>query len=637
MSVICGVIHLDQNQVLDEHKEKMIDVIKELPIDDFNTLSDHNVFMCCGIQYVTKSSKHDNGLKYDKDKEIYYVADCILDNRKELLELLSISGDAVSDSDLLYRAYTRWKDQLGEYVCGIFSFVVYEKNHNNIELYTDQTGSRCLYVRKENNSVYFSTLLQPIITTCTSDKRKISTRFIVGCLATLSPDMYIIPALTPFEGVYQVLAGHYVKIQKDVYEQITYWTPFRKRKNYAKLKGKEAKDAFLNLFYTCVESVLQSEGKTGITLSSGLDSSSIACLATQLLQQRNEFLYSFTSIPMKDYENQCDDYYIVDESFGPKEIQKLYPNLIPFFISCEGKDAFLNMEQVVHDMEVPYKSGQSMVWLNEIYQRAQEIGVTLMLKGQYGNSTISYGNILTLINKKCHGFHFITATREFKKFAKRNHIGKKAALRGCVTALFGKLHKHNDVMSQTLLKENLLKESGIKSTIRQIVRSSGGTIMDSTKERRQFLYYLQGLSQLGAYDTRFGLLNKMVIRDPAKDKRMLEFCASIPMDCFVHDGIERAMVRDYMQGIVPSKLLTDYAHRGLQCADFSQRVEKNWSSTYEKVMPMFSDSKILYYCDAKKLEQLKNSLTKDKIPESQDVLIQVMHLYSVFLFLQQFQ
>lgn len=636
MSAICGVIHVNGKTIASDTTAKMLEAYQKYPMDHIDTLEKKSVSMCCFAQDILIDSPASEELVINEEDNFYFAADCMLDNREELISLLGLKSKAISDSKLLYLAYKRWNQRFADYVCGVYSFVAYDVVGGKVELYTDHTGSRCLYYMYQDQTLYFSTTTDAIIAAYQPLTIPIEDKFILGCLATVSADMFIFPGVTAFRGVYQVLAGHYVDVTSETCQQISYWNPFQNKKKQPTLDRSIYKARFLDIVQKSVAGVLRSSGETGMTLSSGLDSSAVACVAAPLLFEQNRNLYSYTSVPLGSYKNQEDSYYIVDESFGPKEIRKKYPNLLPTFVACERRDAFTGMEHMVKQLELPYKSAQNMVWIEEIYQRAEESNIRIMLKGQYGNATVSYGNILTRVYSDLHRMRFRTAYKEFRLFARRNQVRKRAAIKGCLNAVKEKIYLNDDIMKETIVKQSLLKQYKVTKAIKQIRKSSGGSIMDSRKQRRDFLYYLQGMAQLGAYDTKLGLMHRLIIRDPLKDKRLLEFCDEVPMDCFVHHGIERAMIRLYMQGIIPQSILSDLHHRGLQSADFAHRVALNWSEIYQKIKVVFEHQQVLYYCKDQKLEELRKQLMPDHPPESTEVLIQVMHLYSVVLFLNQY-
>lgn len=161
--------------------------------------------------------------------------------------------------------------------------------------------------------------------------------------------------------------------------------------------------------------------------------------------------------------------------------------------------------------------------------------------------------------------------------------------------------------------------------------------MDSEKEHKQFMYDLCILQHLGLYDTKLGLMHGIVLRDPTKDKRIIELCMALPMECFVNHGIERRMVREYMEGIIPKEIREDVNRRGLQSADFVFRLNKQWSLYKEEIFKLLENESLYAVLDKEKLQQLVKEIKKqEQLPDTktaQDVTV----LQSLSLFFKQYE
>jgi len=68
------------------------------------------------------------------------------------------------------------------------------------------------------------------------------------------------------------------------------------------------------------------------------------------------------------------------------------------------------------------------------------------------------------------------------------------------------------------------------------------------------------------------------VRDPTCDKRLMEFCLSIPDDQYVRNGRDRWLIRRAMKDIMPSIVL-DEKRRGRQAADVGRRVLVHYEET----------------------------------------------------------
>lgn len=633
---IWGIVRLQKKQIDWTKISEMEQSMREYRIDRIDRLVEDPVYFSCAHQYVICGSEKEKLPFYDEKRQIYFTADCILDNREELLTTLFDATDEMTDGELAYLAFLTWGEDFVQHLVGIFSFAIYLEAQNQVLLYTDHTGSRCINYCLRNEDFVFSTTYGPILQAFGEDNMQFCEKWLAGCEAFRAPDMILFPGLTPFEGVYQLEAGHYLRVTKEKTEKICYWNPTKSVKKLVLSEDGEYKKRFLELFKTCVQSMLRSAGKTAMTLSSGLDSSAVACVAAPLLAERGEELFTYTSVPLKDFP--CvDGFDLMDESAGPMLLASLHSNLRPQFVSCEGKAAFSEIERFVRYTEVPGKSNANLLWMDEIYRQAQAQGCCMVLKGQFGNSTISYGAILSLVYQRLQKLKVLEAKTAVCEFMKKRRVTKGNVFRVMKSEWKKKWVPDLSMIEDSFLQERLKEKYHIKKVIRRMLRQGGGSAMDSEKEHKNFMNDLRIFQHLGLYDTKLGLAHGIILRDPTKDKRMIEFCMSLPMECFVNHGIERRMVREYMEDIVPQAIRNDVNHRGLQSADFVFRSNLQWSNYKEEVLSLLSNPQLTRFLNQTKLEKLRKEVRE--LPELSDkTMVQnITVLQSLSLFLMQYK
>lgn len=605
MSAIWGCINLRNESDISNIALSLEAKYKVFRIDRFDHISFHNAIYGCCHQYLTTTA-HNDALPYlDLEKEILFTADCVLDNRDELLyEFCNLPADT-PDGVLLYNAYIRWGKNFSQHVTGAFSFAAYHLRENKAVLATDHMANRSLFYTYNNGKLVFSTAIVPLAKTVNS---KLSEKWATGCLSNSSADMMIFRHLTPYEYVYQIEAAHFLTFYSDSIDEYQYWNPLHMRIAYKGLTNEQYKQLLQKTLSSSIASMLRSPSETGCTLSSGLDSSTIACLSAPYLEKKNKKLYSYTSVPLKSFKSARDSYSTIDETEGVLSIIQKYPSIQPTFLDCHGSDAFSELPSLIPLIGYPMKSGQNLTWLNEIYRTAAKKDCKLILKGQFGNSSISYGTALGTIYQQLRAFHLIGAYRSAIRFSKVNKISKKQILRKFIYESIEKVKAPAFDTSQVLVSKELLYKYKVVHTIQNIQSYGGGGPMDSRKQRLRFLHDPYALAQLGMFDTIMGLIHGILIRDPAKDKNVIELCAQLPVFCGLADGWERGMIRSYMEGIVPERILKDTNHRGLQSADYIYRCRMNWDSIYPQVIKALEHTDIQYFLDQSLYETLINKL-----------------------------
>lgn len=631
MSAIYGMYHWRQEGFIPV-QSKMEEPLHQYKIDKFASETVGNVEFGCGVQYFTQESEREVLPYYDKKQGIFITADVVLDNRKELREQLGIPHPNVPDGVLVLASYAKWGEEFVKLLRGVFAIAIYDRNKQCLFLYTDHTGSRAVNYYNGKDGFLFATAFSSILKVYPDIS--FDEKWMTACEAAQTPDMEIFPEITPYEGVFQLEAGMYLKVSEHSFEKKEYWNP-QYRKEPIAFHDVQCKEMFLETFSQCVKDVLRSRKNTAATVSSGLDSTSVASLAAGYLERQGKKLYSFTSIPEK--ETEIKDYsVIVDESWGPHILSETYTNIEAQMVPCEGMDGFTKLERLVKQLEIPTKSAPNMMWLDEIYRLAAEKDCKILLKGQYGNATISYGKILGNIRYQLTHWHFIRAYKEIKAFGKVNGIPRKKILKNFGKEFLRERRKEN-FLTDSYMKKELLQKYQINSTVNQLVKKSGGSMIDTQMQMRNFQFDRVNLAQLGLYDTKFSLMYGILIRDPTKDKRMIELCMNLPVECYVHNGVERRLVREYMKGIVPDAILNQVRKRGLQSADYVERVMQNWNQVGKDVLEKLSEQTLFLYLDKERIDMLVRKLERlDEIPDEErsSLVACAFNLYACSVFLQ---
>lgn len=618
MSAIYGAIY-NAGTASREKAAAMEQAYSDCRIDRFECIVEKQAFMGCGLQYVTEEAKREQ-LPYS-DQEILYTADVILDNRMELIKELNLDKE-VPDGEILLQAFRKWKGRLGDHVIGLFSACFYCRKEREIWLFTDHTGSRCVNYSIQGEGFYFSTTITPILNAA-EHTIGIDEKWITMCMSNCSADLLFVPDRTAFEGVFQLEAGHYLKVGQNGVQKVCYWNPLKGRKE-RKVTDEEGIRLFLETFSKCVKDAVRTSGEVGITLSSGLDSSSVACTAVGELRKSGKKLCSYTSVPIDGYQNDGEAHLLPDESKGVLKLQEAYPDILTHFVNCPERNAFTDLKSLIPVLECPYKSAVNLVWIDEIYRLASGDNCRVILKGQYGNTTISYGTLFTTMYQLLRKGNVARTLKEIKCFGAKNHIGGRRIVRIFRQYYIENRIKKTDPFTESFARAELMKKYKVRKIVDRIFRTEGNTWVDSRKQHQQMIYSLRIWAHLGAFDTKLGLRNGIVVRDPTKDKRMIELCLELPITCFAGNGYERRLVREGMQGIVPDAILRNVEHRGWQGADFAWRLERDWETIREDAVEMLGNPMLTRYMDASRLEELKREISAGISKERPRELIKLL-------------
>ncbi len=621
MSAIWGFLDLGQvNHDSEKQNKKAInDAMREsyagCAIDSYSCKEFRNGFFSCGVQYFNERAHKEILPIRDEETNTIFSADIILNARDSLVaELSDVTGEndgyleTLPDGSLAYLSWKTWKESFIDHIQGLFVIAIFEENSNSFYIFTDHMGHRCINYFIDGTRIFFSTLINPIIMALPDGNISLSEKWITACESSVSPAMYLFPELTPFASIRQVVRGSFIKVslneQGDALfcSKESYWNPIEnKATSPVADRPRIEQDAyyrekFRKVFKECVKDAIETDGEVAATISSGLDSTSVSAIAATLLKAENKKLYGYTSVTLPDYVSDIGKETIVDESPYVKRFCERYNNIIPTFVSYKDKSALTELNRLVKMLEAPSKSLTNFVWVDEITRLAAENGCKVLLIGQYGNSTISSGKILGRVCQELAEGHLSEAKRQLAAYGRRYGVTRRNLFKGFCSQLWTKVlfdlnlnANYKNSFDTKYLKKSLLSKYRIVSCSRNQNKMNGYTQLVTRKQEMRFIVDEVVAQNVNNYDTRLSLQYGVITRDPTRDKRIVELILSLPPDQFVDDGIERRLVRKYLDDYVPDDIRMEAFRRGRQAADIVWRLKKKgeYKVSQDSTSPLF--------------------------------------------------
>lgn len=607
MSAIWGIVNF-KHSVNESDADTLKSMYQPYHIDKYGKAACNKAIFGCGIQYITPESHKEKLPIYDNKTRILYTADCVLDNREELINELNLHNrDTKSstvnadtpDGELMYQAYLLWNSDFTKHCIGAYTAAFYNEAVNELHIFTDHMCNRSLFYSYSKGCLIFSTLIVPLAKVT---KATVCDQWIASCLATVSADMMLFDSLTPYKGIIQLSAARHITADISGLSSTEYWSPLKLRPNLKTSKNESYKDIFINTLQKSVASMMRSEKNTGCTLSGGLDSTSIAALASNTLSDSGKTLYSYTSVPHPDYiHDKKDNYYITNETKGVEALCQMHANIHPFYVDCVDRNPFSELERLIPLIGYPMKSGQNLVWLDNIYELASKNDCKIMLKGQYGNSTISYGPALGTFYQLIVSGHIKKAVNLMKGFSSIYNVPVSTIIKLIIKERIITLFPEKAEVTDALLSKKYIDEYKLGQTMQKLLKHCGGEQLDSRRNRLNFIWNPTAILQLSLFDTAMGLIHGILIRDPSKDMRVITMCCRFPVSEDLAGYMERGKIRSYMQGLVPDSILKDLSHRGLQSADYEYRCSLMWNRQAESIIRHINNPYLKHYVDNNRL------------------------------------
>lgn len=634
MGAIWGTIAFKENFNTGFDKMKPA-FVKKCRLDLFSEKNIDNCQMGAGILFVREKDRREVLPIVSDDGNIVITADCILDNAAELAGKLGSlvemnemgrpspgkSGvDKLTDGQIIMGLFLKYGTESFHMLRGLFSLAIWDKKAEKLMLVADPVSARCLYYRVDQSAVHFSTLIDPIIEAVGGALMDMEYLEDFMMAPGLMPNLFSV--YTPYKGIKKLNAGEWVEITAGGARCFSYVDSVGGA-NYGGLVDKDApKDIkkigkeFRKLFEACVSDAVVTDGQVGVSLSSGLDSASIAAVAANELGKCGaadgdvvetaafktsiaKVLHAYTYIPSEEYKEASHKSLVLDETRDVRLICESFKNIDNQFLNNSGRNCIEDIDKILDIMEIPFKAFVNFPNLAEIMERAATDGCKVVLTGQTGNASISHGYIddvlYDLYENKSWGkffkYMFLYCRANGEKFSRtlRSCLGYFKYSDKVISKGVTSLADVNEFLRDDFTAGYPYKERFEAARIRTLE-----TIPMDEKGHKAFLYNKAILAYMGEYETKLGLKYGVVIRDPSKDIRLIRFCYSIPHFSFAYNGIPRWLIRGNFRDLIPAKILDDWNRYGVQNADWIDRVERDWvAKNYEAKLLEVLDDKVL--------------------------------------------
>ena len=217
---------------------------------------------------------------YASDARYAVLFDGILQNRQDILRELGRADDiTATDADVVMAAYLRWQDAIIEKLYGVFLLAVWDVQRNTLLCVRDRCGVYPLFYADTGDEFLFSTSTENLIR-----HPKVSSSINRSSFVDFLCHRRPLPEETFFSSVRRILPGHGVRIHNPQREFFRYFYSFPQNGVVDYITDLES-SGFNETLDRAVGRCMDL-GPSGIFLSGGLDSVSIASVAA-VLAKRN--------------------------------------------------------------------------------------------------------------------------------------------------------------------------------------------------------------------------------------------------------------------------------------------------------------------------------------------------------------
>ena len=533
-----------------------------------------------------------------------------LDNKNELAKKLSLVANEFShlhDQELLIKAYLKWGAGFVDVVNGDFALAVWLKQKNKLLLFRDHVGTRMLVYQHLDQRVLFSSSPKALFNCKLTDK-KLNQEKLLDYLILEQQDS----RQTFFKNILMLPAGHQMNVDAGTVRIKRYWN-LDVDYSTSNIDRNELFVQFKSLFLNAVNDRLDDSNKNTVMLSGGLDSSAIACAAAKHLAMRNKELSTYTSVPLQQLEDNPEPGSVYDERPYVESVQALYPNIATNFVDASQYDVVSILKPTFESTLMPPRNLTNQLWIQAILDQAAADGTSRILTGFCGNYFVSLGGTHHLLELFLR-LRWLQLHRQLRSYAQRqaaeypglvkSHIIRPLIPRPLWRMYQEKVCKHSIVDHREIpIHPNLLTTKQISKRCRALdpyYRS----VIDWRKQSKAVLDIFSG--DVSFLEAGMHASTGVTMLDPTRDKRLIEFCLSLPTSVFFDQGRSRLLIRDGLADILPEKII-NRSRYGYQDADKHIRLNQCRSQIQLQLKSVADHDLVRKYIDIPRLISLLES------------------------------
>lgn len=554
MCGISGIINFNNTSVTLDEIKKITDIISHRGPDGEGFHFYKN--LAIGHRRLSIIDLTDSGKQPMEFKSNYVISfNGEVYNYVEIkLELLSLGYQFNSncDTEVILASYCEWGINCVHKLNGMFSFVILDKSIDKVFIVRDRFGVKPLYYKKDKYKFTFGSEIKQLLST---NKNRINKNILIEYILTgidnHTEDTY-------FEDIFSLMPGHYLMYDLKTNEFFTEkWYSIKKKDVHDNFSDSILK--FLELLKHSISLRLRSDVKVGTCLSGGLDSSTIAAIASRIYNFKNQT--RITAIHAQPTEETIDEsnYAMMVSNKFDLDLHIIKPTVNEFISS---------IDEVIYAQEEPFPD-TSIFMSYFVSKKAKDLGCKVMLNGQGADEILlGYERYLTILFNDVNIFKFLFNIR---RISNNNSI---SILDTILMFIYFNLFF---VRSKILLNRSYLKKDYKRLFNWFYIKKS----YTSQKDIVSFqLNEIQGfqLSHLLRYEDRNSMINSIESRLPFLDYRLVEASLSFPKNFKLYRGWTKYILRKSVESILPKEVVWRKFKLGFNGPD------KTWLNDYDKIM-----------------------------------------------------
>jgi len=476
----------------------------------------------------------------------------IYDHRESRKKLASdgVKFTTTSDTETILSLYKRYGRDVQEHLRGMFAFAIWDKAKQSLFIARDRLGVKPLYyVHKDNGDLYFASEIKALLA-AGGVKPEVNFAALQDQFANhgTSGDT------TLFAGVKRLSPGHTLEWKDGKVEIREYWD-LEFEPKVSRANERDFVEEWREMFREAVEMRLMADVPLGMFLSGGIDSSAIAGVMSQLVDE-----------PIKTFSVAFDEREANELEFARLVAQKFATDHHEITITPD--EFFEALPQLVWHEDEPLGFLAS-VPLYFVSRLAAE-HVKVVLTGEGSDETLAgYGRYAKALKLLEIGERYEAVTPSFIRGAVRGGV---AALPKALGQKLGRTFLARDADIENLFFDNFAvfpkKEQarifsrearerfGLGGAYDEHGRLLAKTDAEDTLDKLLYADTKTYLHELLMKQDQMSMAASIESRVPFLDHRLVEFSARMPREMKLRGSTTKWILREAMADILPQEILT---------------------------------------------------------------------------------
>lgn len=524
MSGVAGIYNYDQRPIDRSALEGLVKRLGRRGPDGSGVWVDGCVGFGHCMLWTTPESLTEKLPRLNRRGDLAITADARVDNRDELCGILGLADRVeLSDSELILAAYDAWGENCPEKIIGDFAFAIWDSRKRALFAARDRMGIKPFYyVHRDGRGFVFASEITPMFEAVGVEKR-IDREAIRELLYMLQ-----LPYDgTMFHGIYRLPRASALTVRNGALTVRRYWTPasIQPRRD---VRLEEDAEEFRRLFRQAVKAQMRSAYPIGCFLSGGLDSSTIMCVAAELVECKSKltgFSMVFDKLP-------CDEREYIEQVTNAVGVESVYT-----VADQKPVGGWDDLGRYFADYpDWPIQETPSQVF-RPLLDRARDMGIRSILTG-LGGDQVAQGSSLYL-SGMLSSFRFIPLVEQWWQHG----FSRQAVVNWTIVPIIPEF---------IMAPWRRLRRGEVRKKTYNVSRNSFASAA-AWDDACAVVDPVTSVCLDGWWDT-LAQQGGVELRHPFFEGRLVEFLLSLPPEEKCYNRIRKLVLREAAKGILPERV-----------------------------------------------------------------------------------